>query len=134
MRYEWWWRGRIPALSDTANPYIDGDTVRIELDRGLEASRTTYACRLRGVYAPELAQPGGVECQRFVRDWLLTMTVRFGKWPLLIQTFDTASGNAIRTFDRYVCDVWPADKAEPRLNDAVSDYIAANGWGGGVGA
>ena len=111
----------------------DGDTIAVLVDRGGPSEdRSLWRIRLKDVFAPELSQPGGVECQRFVTDWL----ARHGdgsQWPLLLETSRTPRSDLdVMTLSRIVGVVTGADGAV--LNADVQAFVTANGYGGGIGA
>lgn len=109
----------------------DGDTVRLGVDRGIEES-ATWNVRLKGVFAPELTQPGGPECRSVVMAWL-TNHSDGSAWPFLLETFRTPrSDTEVMTLSRYVGRITAADGS--CLNDVVQAFIAAQGYGGGIGA
>lgn len=124
---------------DTRSAYLDnhdGDTVTYLSDMG-RSIRHEAAHRLAGVFAPELAQPGGPECREYVRQWHLD---RIGgrRWPFLVTTRLVRAGDPDlshenKTLDRFVSDVICMATGES-LNLATSTFIAANGYGGGIGA
>jgi endonuclease YncB( thermonuclease family) len=124
------WRGRLPDVRDIPNPVYDGDTLWLCTDQG-DWYRKVRDIRLENVFAPELKQVGGPECRRFVIDWLARYG--FGRWPYSVDTLQTSTGNDIRTFNRYVCQVWNSDRTES-LNLAVTEYIRQNGYPGGTGS
>jgi endonuclease YncB( thermonuclease family) len=81
----------------------DGDTFTVMIDLGF----FVYAfadIRLRGVDTPELAGPnrdGAWQAREFTQ-------ARVVRQPLLLKTVLTRTGNEVRTFERYVADVWYA--------------------------
>lgn len=109
----------------------DGDTIFAQVDRG-DDDQSVWAIRLKDVFAPELSQPGGVECQRFVQDWL----ARNGDgddWPFALETFRTPRSDVdIKTLSRQVGVVTSAHGTS--LNSDVQAFINANGYGGGIGS
>lgn len=107
----------------------DGDTLTMVLDQGFGDSKEIDV-RLLGVFAPELRQPGGRETRQFVVDWL---AYRAGavKWPWLVVTSRTAD-HETTTFARYVATVSTLDGTQT-LNTAVTAFVRAQGYGGGVG-
>jgi hypothetical protein len=119
----------------------DGDTVRLSLDRGLDGTETPEWIRLGGpgkgsplnVYAPELHEPGGIECRDFAQMWLdLTARGSSGRWPLLVETWKTRGDESKVTLGRYLGDVIDLDGNS--LNLAVAAFVAEHGHGGGTGA
>lgn len=99
---------------------LDGDTIRVTLDLGCHV-RTQQDIRLTAVSAPELSQPGGVEAQRYVIDWMAELEPL--RWPLLVNTQPNRYGEERRSFVRYLGTV--ADIADGRvLNDDLNAYLA----------
>lgn len=133
----WLWAARLPDGTDAVH---DGDTVRLELDLGF-SQRGTYALRLKDVFAPELRQPGGVECRQFVRTWLADGYYDDGQprysddWPLVVETFRTKTGRDLTTLERYVAVVSRRDSSFNNLNEDIQLFVKDHpGWGGGIGA
>lgn len=63
-----------PVLRDhTGHPIVidvhDGDTIRLALNAGLETAAHPRL-RVRGLYCPELSQPGGVEARAYTTQVL----------------------------------------------------------------
>ena len=109
----------------------DGDTVTVLLDRGMD-DQSARAIRLRDVFAPELAQPGGPETRRFVIDWVGSHGDGTD-WPFLLETFRTPRSDVdVRTLSRYV-GVLSLASGES-LNVAVQAFVTARGYDGGVGS
>lgn len=116
----------------------DGDTVRLSLDRGLDATETPEWIRLGGptsasalnVYAPELGDLGGRECEGAARSWL---EAREGAWPLVVETWKTRNDTSKVTLGRYIGAVSDATTGES-LNLVMSAYVKAHGYGGGIGS
>ena len=111
----------------------DGDTMRVYVDKGgINETRETWDIRLKGVFAPELSQPGGPECRDFVIQWVAAHGDGTD-WPLGLETFQTPrSDKPVTTLSRYVGVITAADGA--CLNADVVAFIQANGYGGGIGA
>lgn len=125
------YQARLPDPRDVPAPVHDGDTIKLELDRGF-GDQSVVTLRLRNTFAPELAQPGGVVCRTFTRRWLEDGD-SYG-WPYLVETVKTRGGIEVQTFARYVAEVTLADEPDASLNLAVSNFVRANGWGGGIGS
>lgn len=49
---------------------VDGDTVRFYVDLGFRVQTTSVPCRLQGINAPELDDPGGQAAKGFVESRL----------------------------------------------------------------
>jgi len=127
-----WDRARVP--DDLANPVHDGDTLRLELDRGFD-DRSMRDLRLYGVWAPELSQPGGQNTRTFVLRWLDERGAMTGPgWPLAVDTLRVRdNSHEQQTLARYLGIVWSADRAHC-LNDDITAYVAEQGYGGGTGS
>lgn len=110
----------------------DGDTLNeVLVDRGSD-DFSTWSIRLQDVWAPERYQVGGRECRDFVLGWL-TDHHDGSAWPFQLETFRTpVSDKDLTTFSRYVGVVTAADGSV--LNEAVTAFVNAQGYGGGVGA
>ncbi len=90
----------------------DGDTVTLALDHGrypTSKAITEAELRIRGLYCPELSQPGGHEAAEYVRA-VLTGTQR-----IVVQTYKGS-------FARTVADVWVDGKL-------LSDLVIEAGHG-----
>lgn len=114
----------------------DGDTVTYLSDMGRRIHNEAEV-RLLGVWAPELSQPGGPETKAFVEKWHQD---RAGghRWPFLVVTMlvraqDPDTSEAKKTLDRLVAVVTCVATNES-LNLAVTDFVAARGYGGGIGS
>lgn len=108
----------------------DGDTITVLLDTGFNNRRMETALRLLDVFAPELSQPGGPETRDFVQTWVAARSAP--QWPFVCITARIKSdAHEVTTFGRYV-GILLADGES--LNDAVTAFVTANGYGGGTGA
>ena len=117
----WDRRARIPENHD-------GDTITAELDQGFGDTKT-ITVRLAGVFAPELKQPGGPETTAFVHDWVTSRSS--GSWPFVCTTVRTRTDHEVETLGRYVAYITCGAES---LNDAITEFIAARGYGGGIGS
>ena len=109
----------------------DGDTIAAVVDRG-DDDLSVWWVRLKGVFAPELSQPGGPECRAFVMAWLADHGDGTD-WPLMLETFRTPRSDVdVKTLSRQVGVVTAADGAN--LNTDVQAFITAQGYGGGIGS
>jgi len=126
----WVYQARLPGVRDVLEPVHDGDTIKLEVDLGFE-QRSILPLRLRGVFAPELAELGGTQCQQFVRDWLEMRHTVGTLWPFHVETFRTRTNHELATLGRYVATV--QDLSGWELNRAIQAYVSGNGWGGGIG-
>lgn len=110
---------------------LDGDTIRAEVDLGCHV-RTQQDIRLTAVSAPELSQPGGVEAQRYVIDWMARLAAL--RWPLLVTTSPNTrpEPDERRSFVRYLGTV--ADITDGRvLNTDLAHWLAQHPeWGSGT--
>ncbi len=128
-----WERARVPG--DVASPIHDGDTLRLELDRGFD-DRSVRDLRLYGVYAPELSQPGGQDTRDFVLGWLRAhhAEVRDAGWPLAVDTLRVRDNSHEQTtLARYLGIVYSADRM-CCLNDDITAYVQEQGYTGGIGS
>lgn len=108
----------------------DGDTVTVVLDQGFYDTKQINL-RLANTWAPELKDHGGHEVQLYVQGWFQS---RGGaKWPFVVTTYETSTGNDLKTFERYVADV-VCVKDGAHLNSDVMHYIVDQGYTGGTGA
>lgn len=90
----------------------DGDTITLRLDHGrfpAVRSEDSVPIRIRGLYCPELSEPGGIEARDFVER------VCAGAGQIVVQTFKGS-------FARTVGDVW----IDGQL---LSDLVVAAGFG-----
>lgn len=111
----------------------DGDTLAVLVDRGGPNEDTSkWHVRLKGVFAPELAQPGGPECRAFVVAWLIDHGDGT-EWPVALETFRTPRSDLDETtLSRILGVITAADGAN--LNTEVQAFITAHGYPGGVGS
>lgn len=92
---------------------IDGDTVVLKIDLGLNVS-VTEPCRLKGINAPEirgLERPEGLESKAFL-EWLLD-----GPSDFACQTYKDRTGK----YGRYLVDLY-ADEV------CVNEAMVAEGY------
>lgn len=123
----WEW----PAFVETVH---DGDTVTVTIDRGFDDHKTSMKLRLEDVFAPELSQLGGIECRQFVMNWLTEAGIPYVtmEFPLIVTTVRLKNGKReLKTLERYVSRVNSRDGRS--LNQAIRDFIIANGYPAGVG-
>ena len=71
----------------------DGDTFWSRLDLGTHVDRRLWL-RVRNLYCPELAQPGGPEARAYAETLL-------GGQALVVETFKDR-----QSFARYIADIW----------------------------
>lgn len=130
------WRARLPEPIDIPADRVvyDGDTCFLTRDRG-GWDRTVTKCRLKDVYAPERHPPqtGWAESRQFLADWIAYWNNPKLRWPFWIDTFKDGADNDVMSFDRYVTDIWNADRTA-KLNTEIQAFITRNGYPGGVGS
>lgn len=114
------WDKRAEYLSNN-----DGDTVKVVLDQGFGDTKLV-SVRLLGVYAPELSQPGGPECKKFVETWFEKHSTDKARWGFIV----TTSQLDFNTFVGVITD----RAIESNLNAELAEFIHANGYGGGSGS
>jgi hypothetical protein len=108
----------------------DGDTLTVVLDQGFGDTKQISG-RLKGVYAPELKQPGGPETAEFTRLWILRRGV--GQWPVIVTTIRIKDDtHEDMSFTRYMIVLTDLEGNE--LNTAVQQFVHEHGFGGGVGS
>lgn len=128
-----WTRARVPLPEDVAEPVHDGDTIWLEIDRGFR-DHSIRDLRLYGVFAPELSQPGGTDVRDFVTGWLRAEGDGGNHWPFQVDSVRVRdNSHEATTLERYLAIVWSADHTRC-LNDDVTAYIKAAGYGGGTGS
>lgn len=106
----------------------DGDTVTAVLDQGFGDTKTIKV-RLAKVFAPETSQPGGAETTAFVRDWVAQRSTT--AWPFVCTTVRTRTDTETTTLGRYVAYITCGTES---LNEAVTAFVTASGYAGGIGA
>lgn len=110
----------------------DGDSVKMVLDQGFGDTKLVEI-RLLGVYAPELSQPGGPECQEFVSSWFNKNNPTQTRWGYIVTTIRMKRTDKEQTtFNRYVAVVTNMANTS-NLNAEVAEFIHTNGYGGGTG-
>lgn len=109
----------------------DGDTVTVVLDQGFYDTKQ-ITLRLANVWAPELKDKGGMVVWAFVSQWF-TKRMSDNDWDFIVTTYQTKTGNDVKTLDRYVADV-VAVKDGAHLNSDIMKYVAEKGYSGGTGA
>lgn len=90
---------------------IDADTLRLRVDLGFRC-HVVIDGRVRGINAPELKTPEGVEAQKYIID-------QIGGLPVTIQSYRDR-----RSFARWIVDVWLAD--ERGLADVIREWMEAH--------
>lgn len=111
----------------------DGDTIKMILDQGFNDTKEIDV-RLLGVFAPELKQVGGLECQEFVRNWFAWRRSATSKWDFVVTTARMkVADKEQKTLDRYLGTVTSIDGSQ-NLNVDVMQFIAQNGYDGGTGS
>lgn len=86
---------------------LDGDTVRLRCDHG-HGHSYSFDLRLRGIKAPEIEEPGGIES----RDALLNWIHSFPQDDLKVTTYRRITGKEtwVKSFDRWVGDLEAIDR------------------------
>lgn len=111
----------------------DGDTLKVNLDQGFGDIKLADI-RLLGVYAPELAEPGGKECREFVQEWFTRNKIAGRRWSYIVTTARMkVADSEQRTLNRYVGTVTSLDGSR-NLNLEVMNFIIAKGYAGGTGS
>lgn len=82
---------------------IDGDTIEVEIDLGFNQQSNGVRLRIRGINAPELDKAGEKAAGQESKMFLAKMIE--GK-PVKVHTFKTKTGRDVKTFERYVADVF----------------------------
>lgn len=109
----------------------DGDSIEVDVDRGFDDT-SRLSIRLRDVWAPELSQPGGLDCRNFALGWV-DDNGDGSLWPFRLETFRTPRSDVeVATFGRFVGVVQAASGAT--LNAAMTAYVTERGFGGGTGS
>ena len=109
----------------------DGDTIKMILDQGFGDTKLIDV-RLLGVYAPELSQPGGLECQEFVKSWFDRYYLPSTRWSYIVTTSRMKRTDREQmTLNRYVAVVTDLASAS-NLNAEISEFIYKNGYSGGL--
>lgn len=121
------WDKRAEYLSNT-----DGDTVKVILDQGFGDTKLVTV-RLLGVFAPELSEPGGPECQEFVQRWFEENPSSTTRWGFIVTTSRMKRTDKEQmTLDRYVGVITDIG-ITTNLNAEITEFIHTNGYGGGKG-
>jgi hypothetical protein len=96
---------------------LDGDTVRLRVDHG-HGHSYTLDVRLRGILAPELDEPGGVESQQSLATWLSRHPLSWYQ----VTTYRRTTGQEtwVKSFDRWVGDLIFLDNETVQAVTAVS--------------
>ena len=95
---------------------IDGDTVEVDIDLGLFTWVRRQSLRLANVWADELDTAAGLA----LRDWLVE-ALPVGT-QLVIETQKTRRHDDVRSFTRWVADLWVAG-TEVHLNPWIQALI-----------
>lgn len=109
----------------------DGDTLKVILDQGFGDTKALNL-RLYGVHAPELHQVGGPETKAFVEQWLVLNALGV-RWSIAVTTIRVRDdSHEIMTLSRYLGVVTNLD-GSVSLNKAISAFVAAQDFSGGIG-
>lgn len=116
----------------------DGDTVLMIVDLGM-GTWTEEPIRLKGCFAPESKQVGGLEAAKFLALTLEEIEERIaarrGRWPFLLVTEpnENPEPDERRSFVRYIGTLFAYDTGE-NLNATVATFLAGHpDWGKGIG-
>lgn len=74
---------------------VDGDTVYVQIDLGIETYRK-LRCRLLGINAPELGDPGGIEAKNY-----LALLLPAGS-EVAVRTIK----DRVEKYGRYLVEIW----------------------------
>jgi endonuclease YncB( thermonuclease family) len=104
---------------------LDGDTVRLLVDTGFYG-RHEADIRLREVKAPELDEPGGGAAAVAVDLWMDGLADL--RWPIGLRTYVTSTPepSQVRSFARFVGDVWNIADPSDVLNAHMRKWLAEN--------
>ena len=108
----------------------DGDTATMMLDQDFFATQTINV-RLANVWAPEPKDKGYVQAKAYLR-FLMVGQNAVEKWPFIVITHETATGNQVKSFDRFVADIIRAIDGVS-INSEMMKYLTQNGFTGGTG-
>jgi len=111
--------------------FIDGDTLVLALDQGFSGRQEEHI-RLVGVSAPELREPGGVECAAFTVGWVSSLPVL--RWPLYVVTEPNTNPEPTerRTLVRYLAHVYDISDRTRCLNADLDAFLSLHlEWGSG---
>lgn len=97
---------------------IDGDTLEVDIDLGLFTWVRRQSLRLANVWAPELDAATGIAFRDRVAAHLPVGT------PLVIETHKNRRQDDVRSFTRWVADVWVAPTAV-HLNPWIQGLASA---------
>ena len=112
----------------------DGDTVRVNLDQGFGEIKESFDVRLLGVYCPELSEPGGPECQKFVAAWFKRHKLPRVRWSFVVITARMKrTDREETTLSGYVGTITSLD-GTANLNAEISEFVRSRGYGGGTGS
>lgn len=111
------WDKRAEYLSNN-----DANSVKMVLDQGFGDTKLVNI-RLVGIYAPELSQPGGPECQKFVKDWFTSNNPTGTRWGFIVTTSRVNSQN--------VAFITAMDHSS-NLNAELADFMHEKGYKAGV--
>lgn len=111
----------------------DGDNATMMLDQG-HGDTKLLEVRLMGVFAPELREPGGKECQEFIEEWMHRNDVAGTRWKYIVITARMKTVDKEQmTFTRYVGTITSLSGAS-NLNAELIEFIRIKGYSGGIGS
>lgn len=87
---------------------VDGDTVHLEIDLGLETYRR-IKCRLYGINAPEMSMAAGELAKKRLVELVL--------WerPLLVKTYKDRT----EKYGRYLVEIYTSELAKESVNEQL---------------
>lgn len=100
------------------NRESDGDSIWVLTDMDFDFLHI-IELRLKKVWAPETSTPQGKLVQSRIYAWLESQPY------LIIQTFKNKKDRDVKTFNRYVADVWLPDGTY--FNEAITQWMMDNG-------
>lgn len=123
------WDRRAEYLSN-----YDGDTVKVTLDQGFGDTKTIDV-RLFGVYAPEIREPGGIECRDFLNSWFKSQSIlTVSRWSFIVTTaLMKVADREQKSLDRYLGTITSLSGTR-NLNLEIMQFIVSKGYGGGTGS
>lgn len=99
----------------------ESDTVKMVLDQGFGDTKLVNL-RLLGVYAPEIDETGGKECQAFISKWFSDHGISDARWEFIVTTIEVKD-----VPNQYVAVVTDLTVTS-NLNAELSQFIHENGY------
>lgn len=111
----------------------DGDTAKLLIDTGFRFA-TTQNIRLKGVFAPELKQTGGVETTAYFTSLVTQQNAKQLEWPWRVVTERLKNDTSeVTTLERYVATIYYIDDSSKSVNSLIEDFITSRGYPSGIG-